>query len=203
MDMSKSTASRVRPVNILPPDIAVRRGSSGITYLTAAEPLGPYPERLTERLEHWAQVAPDRVFLAERGADGEWTRLTYAQTLSRVRRLAQSLLDRGLSQERSVVILSGNSIELALLAFASMYAGVLYAPIAPAYSLQARDFTTLADVFGRMQPGLVFAADGRAFERALRAVLPPDVELVVSSSSPASDFGLPATSFAALEAKPA
>jgi feruloyl-CoA synthase len=196
MDMSKSTASRVRPVNILPPDIAVRRGSSGITYLAAAQPLGPYPERLTERLEHWAQVAPDRVFLAERGRDGEWTRLTYAQTLSRVRRLAQSLLDRGLSQERSVVILSGNSIEHAVLAFASMYAGVLYAPIAPAYSLQARDYTTLADVFSRMQPGLVFAADGRAFERALRAVLPRDAELVVSTSAPET---LNATPFSALE----
>src|SRR5215831_1954637 len=200
MDMSKSTASRVRPVNILPPDIAVRRGSSGITYLTAAEPLGPYPERLTERLEHWAHVAPERVFLAERGPDGEWTRLTYAQTLSRVRRLAQSLLDRGLSQERSVVILSGNSIEHAVLALASMYAGVLYAPIAPAYSLQARDYTTLADVFSRMQPGLVFAADGRAFERALRAVLPRDAELVVSTSAPEN---LTATPFSALESTPA
>jgi len=200
MDMSKSTASRVRPVNILPPDIAVRRGSSGITYLTAAEPLGPYPERLTERLEHWAHVAPERVFLAERGPDGEWTRLTYAQTLSRVRRLAQSLLDRGLSQERSVVILSGNSIEHAVLAFAAMYAGVLYAPIAPAYSLQARDYTTLADVFSRMQPGLVFAADGRAFERALRAVLPRDAELVVSTSAPEN---LTATPFSALESTPA
>jgi feruloyl-CoA synthase len=196
MDMSKSTATRVRPVNILPPDIAVRRGSSGITYLTAAQPLGPYPERLTERLEHWAQVAPDRVFLAERGPDGAWTRLTYAQTLSRVRRLAQSLLDRGLSQDRSVVILSGNGVEHAMLAFASMYAGVLYAPIAPAYSLQALDYATLADVFSRMQPGLVFAADGRAFERALRAVLPRDAELVVSTSAPEN---LTATPFSALE----
>jgi feruloyl-CoA synthase len=200
MDMSKSTATRVRPVNILPPDIVVRRGSSGITYLTAAQPLGPYPKRLTECLEHWAQVAPDRVFLAERGPDGAWTRLTYAQTLSRVRRMAQSLLDRGLSQERSVVILSGNSIEHAVLALASMYAGVLYAPIAPAYSLQARDYTTLADVFSRMQPGLVFAADGRAFERALRAVLPGDAELVVSTSAPEN---LTATPFDALESTPA
>src|SRR6185369_8490244 len=119
MDISKSTATRVRPVNILPPDVVVRRGSSGITYLTAAQPLGPYPERMTERLEHWARVAPDRVFLAQRSIGGDWERLTYSTTLSRVRRLAQSLLDRGLSQQRSVVILSGNSIEHALLAFAA------------------------------------------------------------------------------------
>jgi feruloyl-CoA synthase len=199
MDISKSTATRARPVNILPPDVVVRRASQGITYLTAAQPLGPYPERLTERLEHWANVAPDRVFLAQRDANGGWERLTYAQTLDRVRRVAQSLLDRGLSQERSVVILSGNSLDHALLAFAAMYAGVLYAPIAPAYSLQARDYTTLAEVFNRMQPGLVFAADGRAFERALRAVMPREAELVVSTSAPDN---LSATPFGALEAKP-
>src|SRR5580765_2077812 len=200
MDMSKSDVARVKPVNILPPDVLVRRGASGITYLTAAQPLGSYPDRITERLEHWARTAPDRTFLAQRGAGGDWERLTYAQTLDRVRRLAQSLLDRGLSQERSVVILSGNSLEHALLAFAAMYAGVLYAPIAPAYSLQARDYTTLAEVFNRMRPGLVFAADGSAFERALRSVLPRDAELVVSTSAP---DGLAATAFAALESKPA
>jgi len=30
------------------------------------EPLEPYPSRLTERLEHWAALAPERVFLARR-----------------------------------------------------------------------------------------------------------------------------------------
>src|SRR5262245_8129663 len=199
MDMSKSTAARVKPVNILSPDVVVRPGSSGTTYLAAAQPLGPYPERITACLEHWARATPDRVFLAQRAASGDWERITYAQTLDRVRRLAQSLLDRGLSQERSVVILSGNSIEHALLALAAMYAGVLYAPIAPAYSLQARDYTTLTEVLKRMQPGLVFAADGRAFERALRAVL-RDAELVVSTSAPEN---LTSTPFSALEARPA
>src|SRR5215510_7004633 len=168
-------ALRVKPVNVLPADIVVRRGSAGTTYLAASQPLGPYPDRITERLEHWAQAAPDRVFLAQRDERGAWSRLTYAQTLDRVRRIAQALLDRGLSQERSLLILSGNSLEHALLAFGAMYAGVLYAPLAPAYSLQARDYTTLEEIFKRMQPGLVFAGDGQAFERALKSVLPRDV----------------------------
>src|SRR5215471_17351695 len=200
MDISKSTATRVKPVNVLAADVIVRRGSAGETYLTASGPLGPYPEHLTERLEDWAQRAPDRVFLAERDPDGAWTRLTYTQTLERVRRIAQALLDRGLSADRSLVILSGNSIEHALLAFAAMYIGVLYAPIAPAYSLQARDYTTLDDIFRRMQPGLVYAADGHAFARALRSTLPRGVELAVSTYAP---DGMAATAFAALEARPA
>jgi len=200
MKVIKSMAGRAKPVNVLAADVLIRRGSAGVTYLTASRPLGPYPEKITERLEYWAQSAPDRVFLAERDPRGAWTCLTYAQTLERVRRIAQALLDRGLSQDRSVVILSGNSIEHALLAFAAMYAGVLYAPIAPAYSLQARDYTTLGEIFHRMQPGLVFAADGHAFGRALRSTLPPGVELAVSASAP---DGLRATAFSDLESKPA
>jgi feruloyl-CoA synthase len=200
MGVSKPTATRAKPVNILQPDVAVRRDASGNTYLAASRRLGPYPDRITERLEHWARTTPDRVFLAQRDASGDWICLTYAQTLDRVRRIAQGLLDRRLSPERSLVILSGNSIEHALLAFAAMYAGVLYAPLAPAYSLQARQYTTLEEIFHRMRPGLVFADNGHAFERALRSVLPRDVELAVSSSAP---DGLAATEFAALEAKPA
>ena len=110
--------------------------------------------------------------------------MTYAQALSRVRALSQALLDRRLSSERPVLILSGNGIEHALLALAAMFSGVLYAPIAPAYSLQAKDYGTLGQIFERIQPGLVFAAEGAAFEPALSQVLPKGVELVVSSLRP-------------------
>jgi len=190
----------VKAVNVLVPDVIVRRDSSGVAYLSSSQRLGAYPERITERLEHWARMAPDRVFLAQRSTGGSWDCITYAQTLDRVRRLAQALLDRRLSRERSVLILSGNSIEHALLAFAAMYCGVLYAPIAPAYSLQARHYTTLQEIFDRMRPGLVFASDGQAYERALHSVLPRGVELAIASSAPE---GLPSTEFAALEAQPA
>jgi feruloyl-CoA synthase len=162
--------------------------------------LGPYPRRLTERLEEWAARAPDRLFLAERKADGAWRQLTYAQVLVRVRSLSQALIDRGLSQTAPVLILSGNSIEHALLALASMHSGVLYAPIAPAYSLQAREYSTLARIFDLMKPRLVFAGEGAPYERALQHVLPRGVELVATSTS-AGD--IPATAFEELENTPA
>ena len=98
-----------------------------------------------------------------------------------------------------MVILSGNSIEHGLLALAAMYVGVPYAPVAPAYSLQANEFGTLRQVFERMKPGLVFAAEGARFERALADALPPGVELVVSSSAP---NGIPSTTFTGLQATP-
>ena len=150
----------MRPVRIAAQDVVVRRGDSGTIYMKSPFALGAYPSKLTECLERWAAAAPDRTFLAERNPDGEWRRVSYGETLASVRSLAQAILDRHLSPERPIVILSGNGIDHAWLALAAMYAGVLYAPIAPAYSLQARDFGTLRQIFERMQPGLVFAAEG-------------------------------------------
>ena len=190
----------MRPVNIAPSDTVVRRDGNGVTYLESPFPLAAYAVKLTERLELWAAAAPDRTFLAERNASGDWRRVSYRETLAAVRNLAQAILDRQLSPDRPIVILSGNSIDHALLALAAMYVGVLYAPVAPAYSLQAREFTTLRQIFGRMQPGLVFAAEGAAFERALKDTLPPGCELVVSTSAPSS---IPATRFTDLAATPA
>ena len=186
----------MRPVHIAPYETVVRRAAGGVTYMTSPQPLRAYPSKLTERLDAWADRAADRTFLAERDQQGEWRRLTYRDALRRVRSLSQAIVDRRLSAERPIVILSGNSIEHALLALAAMYSGVPYAPIAPAYSLQARDFGTLRLIFDRMRPGLVFAAEGAAFERALRETLPGDAELIVSASSPEK---LRATTFAELE----
>jgi feruloyl-CoA synthase len=202
----------MRHVDIAPIDANVRHGAAGVLYMQSPYPLGPYPARITDRLEHWAAQAPDRVFLAQRYAPtrssggrpepddqiaGGWRSVTYAETLARVRRLAQGLLNRQLSPQRPVLILSGNGIDHGLLALASMYAGVPYAPIAPAYSLQAKDFATLRQVFHRVQPGLVFVAEGGPYQRALENVLPPDAELVVATAPPA---GIPATLFTEVEA---
>jgi feruloyl-CoA synthase len=194
-------ARRVRAVNLAPADIAVRRSGDAV-YLQSRRALGAYPNRLTERLEYWAGHAPDRPFLAQRGATGEWYRVSYGEALTRVRAIAQALLDRKLSNDCPVLILSGNGIEHGLLALAAMHAGILYAPVAPAYSLQARDYATLGLIFDRIRPGLVFAAEGAPFDAALRQVLPDGVELVVSSFKPGAQPSRPATPFAALEAAP-
>jgi feruloyl-CoA synthase len=181
-------------------DTAVRRGADGVVYLTSSQPLGRYAIRITDCLDRWALDAPERTFLAERDANLQWRRISYADALRQVRNVAQALISRGLSVDRPVVILSGNGVDHGLMALAAMYAGIPYAPIAPAYSLQAQEFTALKQVFDRMRPGLVFAADGARFERALRAVLPDGVEVVTTSSAPAD---IPSTPFESLVATPA
>ena len=178
-------------------DTAVRRGAGGAVYLRSRHELGPYPDRLTERLAHWADRAPERVFLAQRTASGEWRTLTYAETLAAVRRVAQALLARRLSAGRPVVILSGNGIEHALLALASMHCGIPYTPLATAYSLQAREYGMLREILTRLEPGLVFAAEGALYERALGAVVPGETELVVSASAPEARRATPFAELAA------
>ena len=71
------------------------------------------------------------------------------------------------------------SIEHALLGLAAMYVGIPYAPISPAYSLISQDFGKLRSIIGLLTPGLVFAADGEPYRRAIEAVVPPGVEVVV------------------------
>ena len=107
--------------------------------MQSRRPLGAYPARITERLEHWADRAPDRVFSHSATRSGALVSRDYSQALARVRRLSQALLEpRAVERIGPSLILSGNSIEHGLLALAAMFSGVLYAPIAPAYSLQAR-----------------------------------------------------------------
>jgi len=189
-----SVTRKVRPVRIAPSGALVRRGADGTVYMQSNVPLGSYQTRITDSLEYWAEQAPDRTFLAQRDGEG-WRTVTYCEALGRVRRLAQGLLTRKLSLDRPIVILSGNGIDHALLALAAMYVGVPYAPIAPAYSLQATDYSSLRRIFERVEPALVFTDNGAAYDRALRAVLTDRTELVVSRSP-----GEPrATAFAELE----
>src|SRR5947209_20377904 len=81
--------------------------------------------------------APQKLFLAERDND-RWRGLTYAEAQVQVDCLAQALIDRGLSAERPLMILSGNSLEHAILMLAGFTAGVPVAPISVARSEERR-----------------------------------------------------------------
>lgn len=186
-------------LNVGPVGVEVERRADGSMRLRSPHPLGAYPDKLGDRLIHWAGEAPDRTLFARRGPDGAWIRLGYADVLSTVRRLGQALLDRGLSPDRPLLILSGNDLDHALLALAAMHVGVPYTPLSPAYSLVSTDHGKLRHVVNLLTPGLIFAADGAAFGRAI-AALPPDVELVVSANLP---VGRQATLLADMAATPA
>jgi feruloyl-CoA synthase len=169
----------MRPVRLGPHDVEAERRGDGTVLLRSPHALPAYPAKLTERLEHWARTTPERIFLAQRQSSGDWRWLNYRQTFERVRRIAAGLLARELSPERPVMILSGNDIEHALLGLAAMYAGIPYAPVSPAYALISTDFNKLRSTLDLLTPGLIFVADGEPFRRAIEAVVPPGIEIVV------------------------
>jgi feruloyl-CoA synthase len=149
------------------------------------ETLEPYPRVLTDRVAHWATVAPDRVCIAKRVAGGEWSWLTYAQVMAGIRSVGQALLDRGLSSERPVAILSENDLDHFLLMLAGQHVGIPIAPLSPSYSLLSKDLARLRHAVNLLTPGLVFAASGERYQRAIEAVVSEDTELVVTSAPPA------------------
>jgi len=173
-------AAPLRPVRLGAPDCMVERRPDGTLLMRARAALGPYPARITERLIHWAERAPDRVFMADRDPAGAWRTITYGETLRRVRAIGAALLRRNLSAERPVMVLSGNDIEHALLGLAAAHVGIPHAPVSPAYSLVSTDLAKLRDIVALLTPGLVFAADGAAFAPAIAAVVAPDVEVAVA-----------------------
>jgi len=190
-----SPGRALRAVRLGPAEVELERRADGTLLLRSPRPLGPYPRKLTERLEFWAERAPQRVLLAQRDPAGGWRTLTYRDALEQARRIGTAILARGLSAERPIAVLSGNDLEHALIELGALLVGVPYAPISPAYSLLSEDFARLREVLALLTPGLVFAADGGAFVRAIAAAVPPRTELVVTRNAPA---GRAATPFAAL-----
>ena len=174
------SSSPLRAISFGDPAVSVDRRADGTIYLKPHQTLDGYPARLTDSLYYWAEAAPDRVFMAERDADGGWRKMTYAEFLDASRHVASSLLGRGLSAERPVVILSGNSIDHAVVAFGAMLAGVPYCPVSPAYSLISRDFSKLAYSMKLLTPGFVFVDDAEKFASALRGNVSQGIEIAAS-----------------------
>jgi feruloyl-CoA synthase len=189
-----TTGMKQRFVELGNPQIAAHQ-SGGSWHVNAVTPLDAVPARFTDRLVEGARQHPERTLVARRGPDGQWIHLSYAEVLERARRIGQALLDRGLSSERPLAILSGNDLQHFQLALGAMYAGIPYAPLSPAYSLVANDPAKLADLIDQLTPGAVFASDGDAFGRAIQAVLPDGAELILDSGDVA---GRAATRFASL-----
>jgi feruloyl-CoA synthase len=173
-------AHPLRAISFGNPAVSIDRRDDGTIYLRPKAQLGDYPVRITDRLHHWATAEPNRVFMAERDAAGGWRQISYAQLLNSTRRIAAALLARGLSAEKPIVILSGNSVDHALIAFGALYAGIPFCPVSPAYSLVSRDYGKLGVLMKLLTPGLVFADDAGKFADALAVNVALGTEIAAS-----------------------
>src|SRR5436309_1031332 len=164
------TKPAFRKVEWLKRDIDVERRGDGTIVLKSRIPLQAYEKHLPASLAKWAKDAPERIWLAQRGGPNrEWRKLSYGEAKRIVDALTQALLNLKLDG-RPVAILSGNSIEHALMTQAAMQARSPAAPVSPAYSLMSHDHVKLKYLFDLIKPAVVMVQDGPTFEKALKAL---------------------------------
>lgn len=174
MSMSQAagaTKPPFRKMNWLPRDIAVERRPDGTLVLQSRIPLQPYAPHIPALVTKWAAASPDRTWIAQRkGADRQWRRISYAEGKALIDSLTQALLDLGVPAGRPLAILSGNSLEHALMTQAAMQARLPVAPFSPSYSLLSQDHAKLKYLFNLVRPAAVLVQDGVPFQKALNAL---------------------------------
>ena len=194
------TKPAFRKIEWLERDIAVERRPDGVIILKSRIPLQPYEKHIPASLAKWAKAAPERIWLAQRaGPERQWRKVSYGEAKRIVDGLTQGLLDLGIEPGRPVTILSGNSIEHALMTQAAMQARLPAAPVSPAYSLMSQDHLKLKYLFDRIKPAVVMVQDGPTFEKALKALDLTGIT-VVHVARPCE--GIASVSFADLAATP-
>ncbi|MCI5077061.1 feruloyl-CoA synthase [Oricola sp.] len=169
----------LREIAMWSPEIVTEQRPDGTWIISRADELGAYPDRVTERLVYWAEQAPDRAWMAERDGSGGWRKVTYGEALKKVRAIAAFLIDKNLSAERPLLILSHNSVEHALMALGAQHVGIPSSAVSTAYSLISEDCAKLKDIAGQLTPGMVFAQDGPSYQRAIDMVFGPEVPAIV------------------------
>ena len=195
---------KFRPLKFGVTRVNMREGTSGVRYMSADQTLEDFATRMTDRLVHWATSKPDVTMLAKRvknadGSLGDWRHISYAQAWQSAQSIAQALIDRGLSAERPVVIMSENDLEHALLSLGCLVAGVPFCAASPAYSTISQDFEKLRHILTTLTPGLVFAADAKRYGKAIEAAVGKDIEVVLHSGE---ITGRATTTFESLLATP-
>jgi feruloyl-CoA synthase len=163
------------------PDIAMERRDNGEIVLSSREPLGDYDTQIGVWLRHWAEKTPDTIAFGERGPGGDWQHITFGQLRARADAVSQALLNRGLGENRPVMILSANSIDHAVLSIAAQQAGITVVPVSPAYSLMSQDHGKVRHIFDLVKPGLIYVSSAEVFGPALGSLELGDTELVVSA----------------------
>lgn len=198
--MNTFTSSSEKPMFAEPRVLMDKRDDGSILLQSAITLDDNYTRCVGEWLEHWAREAPERTWLAQRGADDEWQRITYGEARQRVIAIASWLLTQELSTERPVMILSDNSIEHALLMVAAMHIGVPASSISPGNSLMSKDYAKLRGHIELLRPGVIYADPIEKFRPALEAVADlHDATLVAGSKS--SDLMAGSVAFADTETR--
>lgn len=172
--MSQTAHIPFREVPYLPLKLKVDRRSDGTILLESGLPLKAHPPHMLAPLVKWAGERPDQVWLAERWpedpAQESWRKLTYAEGLAAVRRIAAAFLSEGAGPDAPVMILSKNSIDNALVMYAGMWASSPVVPVTPAYATMSQDLVRFRYIDALTSPKFIYVEDGKEYQRALDAL---------------------------------
>lgn len=172
-DQGAATAA-LPPFKPLPqkaPDVNIEKAADGTYYVRSNHPPAEGPRSIAHLLAERAAAHPDRPYILQRApGHGPWGGVTYGEAKRAADGIAQWLLDHGLTGGDSVMVLSANSVEHALMMLGCYTAGVPIAPISPAYSLISTDHAKLKHCFGTVKPRVVFAQDSEMFARAFETL---------------------------------
>lgn len=153
--------------------------ADGSILMRSTHALTPSVARTGDWLHHWAETAPDRVFLAERSGAG-WRAESYSGVLERVRAVGAALLARGLDATTPILVMSGNGVDHGILALAAQFVGVPIVPVAEQYALVHGAHGRLREVIGLVNPKLAYVVDADQFGEALDLDALQSVEIVAS-----------------------
>ena len=143
----------------------------------------------TGPLQHWAEHAPDQVWLAQRSGDG-WRTITYSEGWSRVCALAAGLLDLGVTGQRPLLILARNNIDHALIAYAAMGQGMPVAPVSPQYALAGANLARLTHACQVLNPAAVYTEDAALFADGLGAAILAGLPVIAAANPRPGDAPL-------------
>lgn len=173
-------------LNTVEPKVVTTTRSDGVIVLRDPRELSASERSIVAFLRNWSEATPERIMLAKRGLNGDWIQASYGQIRRDVDAVAQSLLDHNISPGQTILILSENSIEHAILALAAMTVGIAVAPISPSYSLSSSGAVKLRRVFDAVRPAMIFAQEWRRFEPAIHGLDVADIPVVAVSDMESS-----------------
>ncbi|MBO9446762.1 feruloyl-CoA synthase [Ruegeria sp. R14_0] len=176
-----------RPPKFAPASVLREDLGDGAFVLRSSYPLDMNVDCLSEYLDRWAVNAPDRIFLSERKPDDRWVGVTYSETLAQTKALAAFFLSKGLSKDRPLLILSGNSVRHGLLMLAAMHVGIPVVPVSVPYSLFDESLAKLRHIVKTTNPGMAYADDAVGYERAFDYLASENIELLSDTGAQTFD----------------
>jgi len=185
----RTSAAPFRDPRYAPPRLEVEYRAGGELVLTNPTPFSTAHQTTSSSLAHWAEAAPNRIWLAERSGEG-WRTVTFAEAWQRIGVLAAGLCELGVVGERPLLILARNAIDHALIVYAAMGQGMPVAPVSPQYGLAGANLARLTHACEVLNPAAIYTEDAALFAAGLSADILAGLPVIAAANARPGDIPL-------------